>query len=191
MTFASVVADTLQHAVRHDTVLVHDTVRVTDTVRVLVRDGGLSVQAWLGIVLAALPIAGGTGWKLRGLLIERRHAHQRINAEAVLLHRELKAGLGQGPEEDQYGVWAEKCQRGFDLEQERFTRLLDLALNASREVRRLVREERQRFLDAANVVNESLVGMWDANRSEAMKGVCRELQKCVSGLSKVIDMTNE
>ncbi len=187
----TIVADSLQHAVKHDTIIIHDTVHATDTVRVLVHEGGLSVQAWLGIVLAALPIAGGAGWKLRGLLVERRHAHQRINTEASSLHRELQASTGNGPQKNQASVWTQQCQRGFDIEEARFNQLMELALNSSKEVRHLIGKERQRFLDAAIVVNESLVGAWDTAKAQAADQVYREFQRCLQGLSKVIDLTHE
>src|SRR5690349_19008935 len=109
---------------------------------------GPSPEAWGGILLTAVGLAGGAGWKLRGVFVGRRQAHLRINAEAVLLRRELRASIGAGPQPGQEGVWARGCQGGFDLAQARFGQLLEFALDASGKVRRLIRAERQRFLDA-------------------------------------------
>ena len=68
---------------------------------------------------------------------------------------------------------------------------MELALNSSKEVRHLIGKERQRFLDAAIVVNESLVGAWDTAKAQAADQVYREFQRCLQGLSKVIDLTHE
>src|SRR5712691_5687850 len=51
-------------------------------------------------------------------------------------------------------------------------------------LRRLIAEERHRFLNAANVVNESLVGMWDGARARAADQVYRDSQRCLEGLSR-------
>ncbi|HEV2751247.1 MAG TPA: hypothetical protein VGV12_12060 [Gemmatimonadales bacterium] len=185
-----VAADTLQHAVKHDTVIVHDTVRVVDTVRVLVNEGESGWVA-IGAIVAVASAVGAGVWKLIGFWRQRQQAHQRINAEAFSLHRELEASIGTGPEKDQASIWTQACQRGFDSQEERFDRLTEYALQASKEVRHLIRDERHRFLNAAKVVNESLVGAWSGNKAKAADGVYRELQACLTGLSKVIEKTRE
>src|SRR5437879_9949891 len=91
----SVVAHALQVVAKHDTVF------VLDTVRVLEREGGISLAAWLGLILTSIGLAGAGGWRLRGVRIGRQHAHLRINAEAFSLRRELQASIGSGPAKDQ------------------------------------------------------------------------------------------
>jgi len=190
VTLVSVV-DALQHAVKHDTVLVHDRIRVVDTLRVLVHEGGASLLALVATIAAVASAVGAGVWKLAGVWLLRHQAHLRINAEAISLRRELQASIGDGPAKNLASVWAQACQRGFDIEEERFDRLTELALSASKRLRGLIGDERRRFLDAAKVLNESAVGMWDANKAQAMNDVYSELQQCVGGLSKIIDITKE
>jgi hypothetical protein len=165
-----------------------DTLFVTDTIRIAFSPGGIGLEAWIGIGLTAAGLAGGAAWKLLGLLAQTREVHHQINAEALSLRRELAAGVN-GFERQPLLDAALDLQRGFDLEERRFERLTELAGKASRRVRRHLRRERQRFLDAAQLVNNALVGEFDDVNQDAIGAACAEINRCAEELSAVMELT--
>lgn len=92
-----------------------------------------------------------------------------------------------GLDKDHVAVWALYCQQHkFDLESERFNKLIDLGVESSRKVKRRIREERKRFLDAAQVINDALVGMFDSVKELAIRRAFQDLQQCATGLDEVM-----
>lgn len=119
---------------------------------------------------------------------KHRAAHERIYNEAFSLKRELAAGLYE-PRQDRWGVWAQALQRGFDVLEPRFDRLAELGVDAAPKVKKMIRLERERFLDAAQRINESLVGALTEAEYERIRGARRDLLRCLAGVNRILEST--
>ncbi len=136
---------------------------------------------------------GAAMWKLgvalSRLRASRRAVHAQIHATATMLRRRLQAAVGsRQPQPNDLWTWAHECQKGLNTEEEELNRLLELAGGAKRTVGKLIRQTRDQFYAAAEIINgHEADGQVQIQRDgpEAW----RVLGECIANLSEVLALT--